>query len=414
MSDTNESVGESSVPKRKRGTYGDYLSTPIKTVPRTTNWRRRSSSTTSPVPEEITMCYDQQHDQYEPNEDVDLSPSDNMPDHTVYCEPSVDPSYPSVELTDVEMETNEDLRCLIDQDEFDNFEMEDEEDEKAGEGIDSTSSESIGDRYIYPGAQITLATSLLLTIAFVCRHSLSGEAVVDLLTYVELHCLAGSLCTTSMKIFRQFFTNSRAPLECHYYCIKSTCKLYFGKSKDQVPNICKACCTKQDKAAQPYFLMNPLDTALKNLFASPGFAEQLKYSVTRSKKSQENIEDVFDGNLYKEHFDNGFFRGQPHHADEVHISMQLNTDGVSIFESSKFSVWPVFVVINELHPKLRFSRSNRILMGLWFGSDKPNFESFMMPFAKSLNELYYKGNFTTKIFILSLISAPKTANVFSH
>lgn len=39
----------------------------------------------------------------------------------------------------------------------------------------------------------------------------------------------------------------------------------------------------------------------------------------------------------------------------------------------------------------RFSRTNRIFAGLWFGYSKPDFCTFLKPFAESLHELYRLG-----------------------
>lgn len=85
--------------------------------------------------------------------------------------------------------------------------------------------------------------------------------------------------------------------------------------------------------------------------------EILNYRVSRKKKCAKNIEDIFDGELYKKHFDcKGFFHGTPTTArgKEIHLSLMVNTDGVSIFRSSSFGLWPVYFVINELPPEKRY------------------------------------------------------------
>ena len=87
------------------------------------------------------------------------------------------------------------------------------------------------------------------------------------------------------------------------------------------------------------------------------FMEKLKYRTNRSKKHDGNIEDILDGKLYHQHFDgDGFFHktSAQHRRKEFHISFQLNTDGVAMFKSTKTSLWPVYMVINEMHPKLRW------------------------------------------------------------
>ena len=77
----------------------------------------------------------------------------------------------------------------------------------------------------------------------------------------------------------------------------------------------------------------------------------LQYPVTRQKQTADAIEDIFDGRLYKKHFEgDGFLRGTSAYEKkrQVHLSLTINTDGVAVFRSSKFSIWPVYFVVNEL------------------------------------------------------------------
>ncbi len=82
----------------------------------------------------------------------------------------------------------------------------------------------------------------------------------------------------------------------------------------------------------------------------------MKYKKERwdKKKHVNNIEDVMDGQLYKERFTpDGFYIDSRQNDDECHLSLQKNTDGVTVFNSSKYQVWPVYFIINELPPNLR-------------------------------------------------------------
>lgn len=47
----------------------------------------------------------------------------------------------------------------------------------------------------------------------------------------------------------------------------------------------------------------------------------------------------------------------------------------------------------------RFSRKNRIFGGLWFGYSKPDFCTFLRPFAQSLHDLYQSGIITIQLKI---------------
>lgn len=96
---------------------------------------------------------------------------------------------------------------------------------------------------------------------------------------------------------------------------------------------------------------------LKYFLSESGILDLIKYPVTRSKSNSDAIEDIQDGFLYKKHFGNdGFFKGSSDEKkkSEIHISFQINTDGVALFRSSKYSIWPVYLVVNELPPNCRY------------------------------------------------------------
>ena len=83
----------------------------------------------------------------------------------------------------------------------------------------------------------------------------------------------------------------------------------------------------------------------------------LCFCTSRKKKCEHNIEDIFDGQLYKKHFDcEGYFleTSVAARGKEIHLSLMVNTDGVSIFRSSNFSLWPVYFIMSELPPEKRY------------------------------------------------------------
>ena len=97
----------------------------------------------------------------------------------------------------------------------------------------------------------------------------------------------------------------------------------------------------------------------ETLYAADDIKDALSYPKTRKKQNEQNTEDTLDGItlLYKAHSDDdGYFKGTDKYtkAMELHISLQMNTDGVALFRSSTFSVWPVCYLINELPPNCRY------------------------------------------------------------
>ena len=75
----------------------------------------------------------------------------------------------------------------------------------------------------------------------------------------------------------------------------------------------------------------------------------------------EAIEDVYVGQLYKEHSSPvGFL------SDLDYISFLGNTDGVALIKSTSYGVWPVYLIVNEIPPTERFASvyTSRMLFNL--------------------------------------------------
>lgn len=60
------------------------------------------------------------------------------------------------------------------------------------------------------------------------------------------------------------------------------------------------------------------------------------------------------------------------------LSLTLNCDGIPVFKSSNFSIWPIQFLVNELPPETCIKHV--MMCGLWFGSQKPNAYIFLKPY----------------------------------
>jgi len=102
--------------------------------------------------------------------------------------------------------------------------------------------------------------------------------------------------------------------------------------------------------------------------------------------NQNGYEDIYDGSLYREMMlPNGILNSQNN------ISLTWNIDGLPVFSSSKFSLWPCYLVVNELPYRLRQLRENIIIGGLWFGEEKPNMHVYLKPIINELATLERDG-----------------------
>ena len=247
------------------------------------------------------------------------------------------------------------------------------------------SRESMDDKPLFDGASITVGVSILLILTVAIRHSLTGEALNDILCLINLHCLSPNLCPKSLFQLKRHFHNVTNPIVYHYFCAGCLEKIN-DKTKTKVcPNMM---CLRDLRSVGGlcFCLEIPLITQLQALFTRPKFFNLLDHRFKRSNRPNV-IEDIYDGELYREHFEheNSLLR------DKRNLSFTYNTDGVPLFKSSKFSLWPLYFAINELPCPQRFQKENMILAGLWYGERKPLMLNFLKPFHTALSKLETDG-----------------------
>ncbi|KAG0414051.1 hypothetical protein HPB47_008791 [Ixodes persulcatus] len=71
------------------------------------------------------------------------------------------------------------------------------------------------------------------------------------------------------------------------------------------------------------------------------------------------------------------------------LTMTMNYDGSPLFNSSKFSIWPVQMTINELPPHLR--NKHVTISILWYGQYHPDMTMVLQAFTKQMNLLAQTG-----------------------
>ncbi|KAE8741778.1 hypothetical protein FOCC_FOCC012686 [Frankliniella occidentalis] len=243
---------------------------------------------------------------------------------------------------------------------------------------DSGSAFNNSDEPLYKGAPITLSQSLLSVLAFSMRHNLNGKSIVDLLKLIALHLRPEeNHMKDSLYFFKKHFSHLKAPVILHHFC--SVC---YSKLKDEISECPNIKTHKVKKTQVSYFLQISLEHQLKTIFKRKDFCQNILSRLSRKKSGENNIEDVYDGQLYKELEADGFFSGSKKH----NLTLTWNSDGVPVFKSSKTSMWPMFFVINELPYKMRFKKSNVLIGGIWYGS-KPIANMMLEPLIDSLSSL---------------------------
>lgn len=167
----------------------------------------------------------------------------------------------------------------------------------------------------------------------------------------------------------------------HFYC--SSCQLYIGKDKTQ--GHCEACqepfCSTVSLKDGNFFIYIPVEQQIKELLSNDKLYNILTNRDLDHIIHTDIVSDVTSSQLYKELVSHHGFSGND-------LSLLWNTDGIPVFNSSKYSVWPLQASVNELPPHLR--TENMLLVGLWFG-DKPCMNTFFKPFVSECRKLQEDG-----------------------
>ena len=264
-------------------------------------------------------------------------------------------------------------------------------------------SESEPDKPIYEGCPITVSVSMLLIMTLAVRHGLTGKALQDILTLISLHCITPNYCVERLRKFKHFFGKIKNPLVFHHYC--SYCFLYLhDKNAKTCPNsVCQR--PLRGLVQKTFFIEIPIAGQLQALFAQVSIWDMVTTYRFRRERTEDILGEIYDGALYRKHWESGFLK------DAQNISFLYNTDGVPIFKSSKFSLWPIYLAIDELPYSERFRRDNMLLAGVWFGPDKPFMLTFLKPFHSTFHQLEKTGVTTQQNGLYSSHAAIRIDNV---
>ena len=235
------------------------------------------------------------------------------------------------------------------------------------------------DKALYPGTSISLHVALVLILAFVVNHKISNEALEDLLSLVSALILPSNILPKTLYKFYKYLNMKQSDIIRCYFCPSCQHPIDEPEGVISCPN---SVCDKvfSSIADISYFVRLPLEKQIQD---KPGFLQRIKHRFTRPRQEKGTITDIYDGSIYK-----GLAKTGGILSKASNISLLWNTDGVPVFKSSHFSIWPLFFVINELPYRLRMKWQNIILAGMWFGS---NMKLFLRQFQKILSKLETEG-----------------------
>ena len=217
----------------------------------------------------------------------------------------------------------------------------------------------------HEGSSITKGQFLALFLALCLSSNLTKSTMSDFLDLFNL--LQPGCLPKSMYYIDKYFFSLSNKVQRHFFC--PNCHKYLGLTSGN----CEDCMSPSNDSS--YFLTVSLSEQLRKIipYANLSFPTAV---------NDEKIHDVTSGTSYKALFDK-------QNIANTDISLSFNCDGVPVFSSSNFSIWPIFCTLNEL--PFNYRSRNIVLQGLWFGSDKPRMDTFFQPFLEEMAQLAESG-----------------------
>lgn len=223
---------------------------------------------------------------------------------------------------------------------------------------------------------------ILAISAMATRHNLSQTAILDILDLIQIHIPDANIGLTSVSKLKDECGFGTQYLNYHIYC--DNCKKTFDDNSNECPTPgCRG--FKNNPEFRKYFVTSNLSYQLKEILERPGLWNLIEQNYNVEVNTSV-ISDVKSGSEYLKLKEPGNFLYK-----SSNITLTLFTDGIPLFSSSSVSLWPVYLIINELPPKERFQRTNMILWGIWQGVGKPKMCMFLKPLVLDLHNLYQIG-----------------------
>lgn len=279
---------------------------------------------------------------------------------------------------------------------IDEYESEVEDDDFSESGSDSSDEEDRQgscnqnhDEPLCPGSPMTVYAFVIAFAAIILRHRITKVGAADILKLIAACLMKPHKCCTTYHQFQKYFSDGLIGFEKHYYCEKCQAPLNNSEHNvdtDESIEIDEVIdndeyCDCDDSLETNYYLNIPIIPQLESLYDRKDFYNKLN-TVPRYCPNGE-YRDIYDGEVYKE-----LSQQNQILSKQNNISFQWYTDGVRIFNSSKFSIWGFFLIILELPYALRYKMENVLLVSLWFGDKKPSPNLFLKPLKESLRSVY--------------------------
>uniref|UniRef100_A0ABD2WBQ8 Uncharacterized protein n=1 Tax=Trichogramma kaykai TaxID=54128 RepID=A0ABD2WBQ8_9HYME len=219
-----------------------------------------------------------------------------------------------------------------------------------------------------------------MSLKFALKNKLPISEISNLLKLINTLFSDQVICESKYFIDK-ILSSSSSGVE--FYGICPICKVNIGKIEHFESNITCRICSEKIESNNPscenlFMLIDPSDQIKSSIEENADYYLNIMHNRTRDKI----IRHIYDGKAYRK-----FVKSLDDKYN--YITATLNTDGAPRFESSTYSIWPIYLKLNEI--PLDCTGKNVITIGLWFGKSKPDMNAFLEPVVNNLNSLSENG-----------------------
>ena len=222
----------------------------------------------------------------------------------------------------------------------------------------------------------------MMVLKYALRFNLNHSALKNLFRMIN-RIFAKPFLPDSRYLVDMMFVSK--DITC-YYSICPHCGAYVGTyERSDVHKDCKECGHRiklHDSSYTTFFVTYSVENEIKQLIET----NDKYYNHTVKERIHENgvYRDIYDGQMYRK-FVNNLDLGE----EDRYITLTFNSDGVPVFKSPAYSIWPIQLIVNETPLNIRISKT--IVFALWFGKNKPDMSVFQNAFVDEINDLSKSG-----------------------
>jgi len=202
----------------------------------------------------------------------------------------------------------------------------------------------------------------------------------------------------SLYKVKTYLKNITGLMPVFYDMCENSCICYTGQYESyQNCPICDS--TRLDERGKVKRIMPYLSIKdrLKMQFSNEHRAKELLYRYEYiTNKDDDDLDDIFDGKIYRELVDENLFN------DKRDVAFTASCDGYQIFKQKTDDCWLFLLINNNLDPSLRVKKENLLIPFLIPGPSQPkDFNTFLQPFIDEMKELERK-KFILSLFIIKI------------